>query len=460
MARAEIKAGLSLDKSGFSRGIAGAKTESKGLGAMAGQLKGQLAAAFSIGAVIAFTRNMGNVADQVLGTSDAVGVSAESVQALGVAYARAGGQTQDAATMLDQLTRSQGGALAGQTKLQKQFSLMGVSMAELKTMGTAQLLDRIAAAYNTSNGSATAMAATLKLVGGTAQTTNAVMRELSEGGVAGLTQRMQEAGQVISTETLQQWDLLNDRIDDSVQRMKGWAAEGLTTFQRSMMALGGVIGGLSWEEAWNAGEQIDAEDRAAKARERQQQKAEAARSAAAAQEEKDRQTYDALLQKQAEEQDKLERSRLTAAQRLLRLEKDIAESRRTASTAAGEGRSADVVKANLETIRLEGEADRAREEVRRSKEAEAKSKADQKQREGDVVGKARREMAEARRSSGFRPEAADSLARIGGYIGGQMSTGRAEIQRQLRLEEELVKIQRDALRELAELRKGSTATYT
>lgn len=146
MALFRLIATLGLDDTQFQAGL---KRAESGLSA----LTKNLAAGFSIGAVAVFTKQLADMADTVGDLSDQLGITTDEVQALQRVASHSGVDINKYAEALVKLKRARAEALSGNTRVQGQFSALGLNPSQsdfelLRGIGGAKTPQEIAAAYD------------------------------------------------------------------------------------------------------------------------------------------------------------------------------------------------------------------------------------------------------------------------------------------------------------------------
>lgn len=116
------------------------------------QIKNAVAGAFTVGAIIAFTKHAADAAEQTINVSRALGISTNAFQALSAAAKLSGGTQEDVISMLQKLRKAMGGAAEGSKEMRANFTNLGISLEGIGTADPAAVLEKIAKA---SQGAAT-----------------------------------------------------------------------------------------------------------------------------------------------------------------------------------------------------------------------------------------------------------------------------------------------------------------
>jgi len=165
MAFMSILARLGLDSSGFQAGVKQAESSAKGLGKSIGSdLKGQLASAFSVAAVVAAGKAVMDYADKIGNMSDRLGISTDELQRFDYAARQSGSSLETFQGVFEKLSVAREEALEGNEKIVESFKRLGVSMDDLKNRRLDELIKIIARTVQA--GDAQALLPALRDVGG------------------------------------------------------------------------------------------------------------------------------------------------------------------------------------------------------------------------------------------------------------------------------------------------------
>lgn len=122
-----IKVALGLESAGFKKGLTGAESKSK---SFAKNVKGYLAGALAVGALVKTTKTIVDFGATIGDVSDRLGVSAEFLQEFQYSATQSGSSAEEASKALEKLSKSVGEAEIG-TKLYKDaFDRLGVSLRD------------------------------------------------------------------------------------------------------------------------------------------------------------------------------------------------------------------------------------------------------------------------------------------------------------------------------------------
>lgn len=140
---------LDLDGRGWVATLNRAENQVNRLaGGPLGGLKSQIAAAFTIGALVEFTRRIAEAAGNIKDLSEQTGISTKDVQKLEIAAARSGLKFEDMATALSKMGAARREAAEGNDALRQMFDRYGVSLADLQdpTKNNLELLQQMSEA--------------------------------------------------------------------------------------------------------------------------------------------------------------------------------------------------------------------------------------------------------------------------------------------------------------------------
>lgn len=202
MAEAVVRARTDLDASGFQRGVAS-------MSAGAAQLKGMIAGAFSVGAVVSFGKSIVNMASDLKDASQITGLATESLQALEQVARESGGDIDKLRNALVKIRDIQDNP-SGATL--KAFERLGIDAVQLATSSMPQLIEAMAKGYAATNdlGAISDIVGTRNLLG-----FEDALKRVAENGLGALTQSMKDAGRVMSED-------LVDQLDEAEDRFAGW----------------------------------------------------------------------------------------------------------------------------------------------------------------------------------------------------------------------------------------------
>lgn len=224
MARA-LRATQSSTK-GMSRAVEGVN---KSLGSMRA-LFGQVAAAASVGALVAFARSASETADKVGKMSQAVGASVKNFSAIRASALTADVGLDELGQGLQKLNRVATDAVAGNDKARDSFKALGISIEQIRGKDAAERFALIAQQFSKLQDSPEKAALAFEFFGRQAGALIPLLNDLGEVGLAGATQRAEELGLILSENTARAAQALNDDfaiLNAQVQALGAQFIEGL-----------------------------------------------------------------------------------------------------------------------------------------------------------------------------------------------------------------------------------------
>jgi hypothetical protein len=159
---------LGLDTSDFQTGIKRAESATTGFAnKLSGDIKGKLAAAFTIGAIAAWTKSVSDHYSKVADLADAYRITTEQVQKMQAAEMLNGQQIGSLVNVMTNLQEARKKAVAGDEKMIGVFNRMGLSLSDLKSesVGAYAVLEKVGSALSSKPDSSQAQADFLTLAG-------------------------------------------------------------------------------------------------------------------------------------------------------------------------------------------------------------------------------------------------------------------------------------------------------
>ena len=199
---------LGLDASSFNAGL---KETTKRTQSWASGMKGQLAAAFSVGAVIAWAKATAGAADTIMNLADAYDVTTDKIQLMQEAAARNGVQAEQLLTATVKIGEARKRALEGDEKAASAFSRMGITMERLndKSVDNYDLMTDIGKASEGSNRNFQHQADLVDLIGAKGVRLVAAIRQLEGLNI-----------NLVSKEQLETVDALGDKYGEVIESIK------------------------------------------------------------------------------------------------------------------------------------------------------------------------------------------------------------------------------------------------
>lgn len=210
MSGAEIRARMSLDASGVKAGAESAGKSVDGLKGQLSKIGPQLAAAFSVGALVGFTKQVIDYAGKISDLASQTGLSTDELQAFQGAVSDAGGTIEGAGKALVNFRNAQDAALSGDKAAAEAFAKLGVSMEDVAGKSTPQLLEAVAKGYQKIRD----FGALVDLFGmKQAAKMESALISLAQNGFGPMTEAARQAIEMLSKDDLLALDELGDKMD-------------------------------------------------------------------------------------------------------------------------------------------------------------------------------------------------------------------------------------------------------
>jgi len=213
-----LLAKLGFDTTAFEVGAKRAQSMAMKLG---GDIKGQLGAALGVASVVAFSKSVINLADEIGDLSEQMNISTDDVQKLQVVAGQSGVKFETIAKGLVNLNQARLKAVEGSGKERTAFQALGLSLddvnnASVDNITTAQKLQ---VAYEASGKSAASQAAMIEIFG-----VKAYQAGLALNGLKGL-----GPINLITKDQIDKLGNANDELDEQYRILKTKTVPVLTT---------------------------------------------------------------------------------------------------------------------------------------------------------------------------------------------------------------------------------------
>ncbi len=223
MATLSLRAILGMDGSGFFRTAKQAEGAVKSLSnQFNGNLKGAIAGAFGVGALLYYEKKVIEFASHINDLSDRVGVSTDALQEWSYAAKQNGSDIDDVVGFFEKLGQARQKALGNNQESIASFKKLGITLDDLKKKRLEDI--GIGVGRTVMNGDPQSLGASLRDVGGRGATR---LITTFKGDVEQLSKAAREAGAVIKNDTIQQLDDLGDALDNFKTILMGPMATGL-----------------------------------------------------------------------------------------------------------------------------------------------------------------------------------------------------------------------------------------
>lgn len=249
MAKAKIQAKVDLDGRNFQQGIAKAKAQTRGLGKSMGGLKKSIAAAFSVGVIGSFSRNLIALGSELSDNADQANLTTDEYQALEFAMIKAGGKGDTIVKAMSKMKQSVGAAETGLASYSDAFARLGIDITEFSSMTETEQLEALSKAKSATKDY------DLSLILGAKNVVKLkeVMRDLASDGFQPMMDAARETTGFIDAEMLVRLDALEDHIQKVKRGLQGFALGAFEVVtresQRFVLWGQGMLQGKSNSEA-------------------------------------------------------------------------------------------------------------------------------------------------------------------------------------------------------------------
>jgi hypothetical protein len=231
MALFSLIAKLGLDKTGFDAGMSAA---GKGAARFGAALKSQLAAAFSIAAITAYTRSLIEYSSKIHDAALKTGASKEAMQTLGHAAKLTGIDLDNVTAAMKFLSKSRLEAMKDPNGEEaKVFEALGIGAKELKELEIEDLFRKVGRGFQRNDFGASSMAMVVKLLGRGAEN----LMPLFVEGVEELEDALRNVGGVLSDEVIDKFDTIHDQLTTLTAQLRGPFADALLGTLRAANAV-------------------------------------------------------------------------------------------------------------------------------------------------------------------------------------------------------------------------------
>lgn len=467
---ADVKVSIGADASQFNKELAGVKAKVNHFAKdQLGELKGQLATAFTVGAVIELGKATIALGDHIGDLALRMNLSAESVQKLDFA-AKQNGTTIDAvAKAFNKLSVAIHDGVGGNEKTLDSFKNLGVSLEDLQSMTAEQVFMKIADAVKNSTDPTMTMADAVKVLGKGASELVPLLLEGS-AGITALGEKAEKAGAIMSGETVAALKQMNDQLEAlKAQGQAAFApiltnlAKGLKLVVDYTKAWSGLLGAMSVGGAGGKAAALNVLEEFRDGGKVETPHGNAAKAAIF------REATDKEADKDAKKAEREEEARV---KRIARLKEEIEKARvgnlsgkekREALNTDLQGKAESLFNIDDEEKRLEVVKDilAIKKEIMaldRQDAAEAKKVEHEQVQENRKMRKQAETLNEIEAGKGVSVSGVitDSLARIGGSVGQGGDPGMREAERQTQIQEKML----EALEKIADEKADEFADAT
>ena len=235
-ARADMTDNISPEVGKMQQSVQGfAQGTLRGLGA-------QIAAAFTVGAIVNMSREVMALGHSLEVSSDNLNVSVESLQAMRAAAREAGVDSELLDYALGRIVKTSSEAAEGNFKLVDAYAKLNIGFADLKTMAPDEILLRIGQALRESGNSSETVAAAYDILGRNTSKFLGLLKSMPDD-IGELTAKMKEMGLVIDESYVKTLGDAEKATERFATRSKGFWATIFATVVGGTKAL---VSGGSW----------------------------------------------------------------------------------------------------------------------------------------------------------------------------------------------------------------------
>ena len=395
-----------LKSTGFERGVNRMTKKTQQFGQMAKQLGGALAAAFGVRQIVAYGKKIIDLGSLLSDLALQTGLNVETFQALEFGALKAGAKIEDIRTVVNKLSVNLGKAKDAQKTYLDLFERIGLTSEQVANLGTEEALIKIGESFNRAATGSSEFGAALELIGTrSGSKLMEVLQDLANQGLPDFIRQAKEAGIV---------------IDESMVKRLDEAADKMAIYKRIVAATAAQFGVSLIDVMREGGREMARLFGGFKGPTLEQETQQRIAQKAEADEKKKRNTRHEEQRQQLREMEKQS--------------KTVAERRRREAQREKEDRE--------RAIRMQRFDEETSKKLR---EAEYEKRVDA------TIDAAKKRLDKTGQNLTIGPAATDRLARIGGFMGGQVSPELRVAQRALEIERqelEILKEMNDALDKL------------
>jgi hypothetical protein len=252
MAQAELKVAASLDDRGFAGGLERMKNSAGSFGSALGGLKGMIAGAFTVGAVVNFSRSLLDMADDMATAAQTFGLSIESVLGMQSAMAGTAIGAEDMMRVFGRLKDSQSEVANKNKTMVDAVVALNINLKEFASLPIDKLLEKIANQFEASGRSTKAFGAISDIFG--QRIGPAMIEVLDRINAEGLDAYIAKSSE--AAEATRKFAAASDKLEETMIRVKQsamtWAVGIVGAIENAAAVLGRMSAGEGFNEAvWN-----------------------------------------------------------------------------------------------------------------------------------------------------------------------------------------------------------------
>ena len=214
----DIKSTISLDDSQLKAGLSSARGSVDSFATSVKSLASTIGIAFSVGAVVRWSRTAMREANSLMNTAQAMRINVESLQALNNMFNDAGVSGENLRSVFNRLDKSLADASTGNQTAINAFKRLNIELDDLKGKSADQILEEIAKGFVSQNESMDATRALFELLGRDAGRYRDVLRSLAKDGLQEIIDKQKELGDIQGEEILNRLSIQEQRFQETVRR--------------------------------------------------------------------------------------------------------------------------------------------------------------------------------------------------------------------------------------------------
>jgi hypothetical protein len=243
---AQLKAMLGIDNKDFKAGVKDSANETSKFQKQLSGIGRQMAAAFSVGAIIQASRKVIDFASEIRHASDNMQVSTESLQALNAMALRYGVSIDMMQRGLAKMLIAQDGATKGEKTFTDALSALNIEVGAFAKLSPAEAMVRVGKAYAEGTNQAETFAAVADLLGQRiGPRLTAMLKDLGNEGLQAVIDQAIAAGMVIEDELLTKLEALGTKSDQIKLRLTAAFAPMANAMGEIALAWSGMLKSMS-----------------------------------------------------------------------------------------------------------------------------------------------------------------------------------------------------------------------
>ena len=240
---ADLRARITADSKPFEDGLKRAKGKAAGFTNQLGAVKSALVGAFSVGVITRAAKAFIDFGSKITDLAKQSNISTDSFQALADSARRAGTDMEVVRVVLDKLIVEQGKALGGFGESVKKFEQLGLSLDDIRGKAPDEMFELLAIKLAESEKGAKDFSAVFEILGTrSGPRVLEVLEEVANIGLVGLTRKAKEAGTVLDELNAKRLDETADKLAQIGTRLKVGGAFLLDNYIKGWEIIGATAG--------------------------------------------------------------------------------------------------------------------------------------------------------------------------------------------------------------------------